>query len=203
MDIQLNFVNQSDDANNSNIVIFYKNNGAVASDVAIAWTVIQNCGRGSHHPFTLPVNSAIAYGDSSGNFSAQLPAAPGQRFAAVHTPSGDVIQPSSDAAAPGVIEMVNALPEGPIDVQVYKAGRLFAHRAGVNPAEMASFGFEPTLWIGAVSQIAEGQIMDAAIVSTVQCQLSLLGLTRADIVMTGGGHGSKAKPFMFTVVPHR
>ncbi|MDB5088090.1 MAG: hypothetical protein JWR09_2084, partial [Mucilaginibacter sp.] len=56
-----------------------------------------------------------------------------------------------------------------------------------------------TLWIGAVSQIWEGDLINSAITSQVNTELSLLGIASADIVMTGGGPGKASTGFNFTL----
>src|SRR2546429_5481525 len=47
--VQLNFVNQSNDANNSQIVIFQKNVASDFEELAVAWRVIKYCGQGDNH----------------------------------------------------------------------------------------------------------------------------------------------------------
>ena len=46
------------------------------------------------------------------------------------------------------------------------------------------------IWIGVVSQIEQGQVMNSAILSDINTEISLLGISRADIVMRGGGAGA-------------
>ncbi|MEI9852978.1 MAG: hypothetical protein WDN24_21400 [Sphingomonas sp.] len=199
MDIQLNFINQSNDANNSDVVIFQKNVAANYDELAVAWTVIQNCGVGDNHPFTYPLSSQIAYGDSWGNYTPRLDAAPGQQFSAVLEASGDALRMSGPSSSPGAIELVNALPRGAINANIYKAGRLFATEVSVAPGQKAVFEFQPRIWIGVASEVAPGQPMNAAIISAINTELSLFGIASADIVMTGGGHGPQATPFTFTL----
>ncbi len=64
MDIQLNFVNESNDANNSSIVIFQKNVATDFDELAIAWQVIKNCGQGDNHPFAFPMTMEVGASDS-------------------------------------------------------------------------------------------------------------------------------------------
>lgn len=194
MDIKLNLVNQSNDQNNSEIVIFQKNVATNFEEIAVAWTVIENLGQGSHHPFTYPMASTIAYTDSWGNYTPQLDAAPGQLFAAVRTHSGDEITLKGSANSPAEIALVNDLPQGAIDALVYKAGRLLASKTGVSPGQQAVFEFTPTIWIGVVSQVEQGQAIDTAILSDINTEISLLGIASADIVMTGGGVGPARSP---------
>jgi hypothetical protein len=61
------------------------------------------------------------------------------------------------------------------------------------------FEFKPTIWIGVASQIVQGQVMDSAIISNINTEISLLGIASADIVMTGGGPGANSTPFAFNL----
>ena len=85
--------------------------------------------------------------------------------------------------------MANNLQAGAINAMIYKAGNLFATRTNIAPGQLAAFEFKPTIWIGIVSQVMRGQIMNEAIMSSIDTEISLLGLASADIVMTGGGPG--------------
>lgn len=200
MDIKLNFINNSNDVNNSEIVIFAKNAATGLSEIAVAWLVIQNCGRGDHHPFVYPTTTQVGASDSFGNYMPLLDATNGQQFLVMRDTSGDVLKQSTESAVSAKqIEVLNALTAGAINAGIYKSGKLYAQVTGVAPQQKAVFQFKPTIWIGVVSQAVEGEVMDSAIVSSVNTELSLLGIAGADIVMTGGGAGPSAKPFMFTL----
>jgi hypothetical protein len=198
MDIQLNFINQSNDRNNSDIVIFSKDVSSGASELSVAWLVIQYCGQGDNHPFTYPMRSQVGVIDAWGNHSPKLDAAPGQAFAEHLTASGDELALVGAANSPAEIQVRNDLPKGAIAACIFKDGALFAQKSGIAPGEMAAFQFQPAIWIGAVSQVEQGQVMDSAVVEQVNTEFSLLGIASADIVMTGGGSGPDAQPFSFT-----
>lgn len=228
MDIKLNFINRSDDQNNSEVVIFQKNLAPGAgelgfinksadknnSDVlifqkspeptggepAVAWMVIQNCGRGDNHPFVYPLAWEVGAGDSYGNFTPLLPAQMGQLFTMVKEPSGHELVAAGRSAGPNTIQIQNNLFDSAISASVYKNGKCLATKTGLAPGQKASFAFNPTIWIGVVSQVEEGQILNTAIMtSPTMTSFSLLGLASADIVMTGGGPGPKATSFQFTL----
>jgi hypothetical protein len=95
------------------------------------------------------------------------------------------------------VQVLNSLPKGAINAGIYKAGKLLATKTSIAPQQKAVFEFKPTLWIGVVSQVDEGQVMNSAILSNIDTEISLLGIASADIVMTGGGPGSGATPFVF------
>ena len=189
----------SNDANNSSVLIFPKNQATDYEETAVAWLVINNCGRGWNHPFTYPMETSVAASDSWGNYSAVLAASNGQQFEVVNDPSGDTIKYKGPANSPEEIEIINSLQKGTINACVYKSGRLYAIKTGVSPQQKAIFSFKPTIWIGVVSQVEQGEIINAAVMSTINTEISLLGISSADIVMTGGGPGPTSTPFNFTL----
>lgn len=199
MDIKLNFINNSNDSNNSKIVIFQKNVAEDMADIAVAWKVIQHCGPGENHPFVFPVAAQASSGDSWGNYTPQLEASPGQLLTASQTSSGDVLSYSGPSTAASEVQIHNALPQGSIDANIYKSGRLLATRTSLPPEQTAAFQFKPTIWVGSISQIEEGEVMNAAILSRINTELSLLGIASADIVMSGGGGGANAEPLRFSL----
>lgn len=199
MDIQLNFINNSNDLNNSDVVIFQKNVASNFDELAVAWTVIRYCGQGDNHPFTYPLSQTVAASDSWGNYTPQLNAQPGQLFQMVRTPSGDKLTPGGSGTSSREIQVLNSLPQGSINPCIYKAGRLLATKTSVAPDQKAVFEFKPTIWIGVVSQVEQGHVMNSAILSSINTEISLLGIASADIVMTGGGSGPNARPFAFNL----
>ena len=222
MDINLNFINQSNDGGNSNVVIFQKNvatefnelsdgpsmsNGAIfqkraapgLGEQAVAWQVIRNCARGDNHPFVFPTSIYVAAGDSYGNFTPQLAAQSGQLFEMVRTSSGDQLKLAGSATNPSEVHVRNAMPQGAVDANIYRGGLLLATKTALAPQQKAAFQFKPTIWIGVVSQIAEGQVVNSAILTQVNTEVSLLGVASADIVMTGGGPGPSSTPFRFSL----
>lgn len=199
MDIKLNLINRSNDANNSQIVIFQKNGAEGADAPAVAWQVIQNLGPGENHPFKYAMDLTISVGDGWGNYTPQLQAQNGQRFIMAQTASGDTLSLQGAAASAVEIECRNDLQQGAISVGLYNSGKLLLQKTSVAPGQTAVFALHPTLFIGVISQMEEGEVMDSAIMSNVNTELSLLGIASADIVMTGGGPGTNATPFRFTL----
>jgi hypothetical protein len=198
MDIQLNFINNSNDANNSEIVIFQKNVATDFDELAVAWQVIRYCGQGDNHPFAFPMAMQVGASDSWGNYTPRLDAQDGQEFAVTRTGSGDTLAYYGKGSSPSEVQVLNGLDQGAISAGIYKAGKLLATKTNIAPQQKAVFGFTPTLWIGVASEVTEGQVMNSAIISNINTELSLLGIRSADIVMTGGGSGSEATPFTFT-----
>ena len=199
MKIKLNVINNSNDSYNSEILIFQKNIETNWEENCVAWLVIKNLGQGWAHPFNYTEEMSVSAIDGFGNHSPQKEATYGQQFSVVENPAGDALQYSGVAVSPNEVEIRNGQYKGAVDANVYKDGRLLATKTGIAPGQKAVFQFNPTIWIGAVSQIEQGDVLDPAILSLITTEISLSGLSSADIVMTGGGHGPEATPFAFTM----
>lgn len=199
MDIKLNFINRSNDQNNSQVVIFQKNLTTNEDELAVAWTVIRNCGQGDNHPFIFPFTTTVGASDSYGNYTPQLAAEDGQLFQMILTPSGDRLELVGPGTSKTELQVLNNLNRGAINAYVFKDNRLMAQKTGISPQEKAVFSFKPTIWIGVASQVQQGQVVNSAIMSNINTELSLLGIASADIVMTGGGAGANATPFAFNL----
>jgi len=196
--ISLNFVNRSNDANNSDIVIFQQNVAEDFGELAIAWQVIKNCGRGDNHPFSFPLAFQVAAEDSYGNYTPPMTAAAGDAYEMVRDNSGDILRlAATGAVSPQHVEVRNALNAGSIAACCYRDGRLLARKPDLAPGQKAVFQFDPGLYIGALSQITQGQAMTSQIIAQINTRLALDGIVSADIVMTGGGAGSKAPGLEF------
>lgn len=197
--IELNFINRSNDTNNSSVVIFQKNIADPYEKDFIAWKVIENCGILDNHPFLYPIDFMVSASDSYGNYAPQLPAYEGQAFEMVNSTSGDILQLTTTFPVNDEVEIWNNLLIGAIDAICYRDGKLIAAKRNLAPGQKAVFEFKPILYIGAVSQIEQGDIMSTAIISGINSEINLTGIRSADIVMTGGGPGKDASPFMFNL----
>lgn len=198
--INLRFVNASADANNSSIVVFQKNTAASSVDEAtVAWQVIENCGIGWTHDFTYEFGLQVAAQDSWGNSVGPLDSGNGVLWRVLKDSSGDQLRLIGQSKPPTEVQIENGLTLGAISAKIYRSGTLLATKTGVAPGQHAGFQFHPIIYIGVISQVTQGKIMDSAIVSTVNTSLNLSGLASADIVMTGGGPGKNSLPFTFTL----
>ncbi|MBB2484565.1 hypothetical protein H5407_04930 [Mitsuaria sp. WAJ17] len=199
MAVNLNFINQSNDLNNSQIVIFQKNVATDFDELSVAWKVIKYCGQGDNHPFTFPMGLSVGSSDSYGNYTPQIKAQNGELYKMALTASGNQLVAGGPGTSPKEVQVLNGLPKGAITASCYKDGRLLATKTSIAPQQKAVFQFKPTIWIGVVSQVEQGEVMNSAIISSVNTEISLLGIASADIVMTGGGPGPNSQPFAFNL----
>jgi hypothetical protein len=197
--VKLNFINESNGINNLSVVIFQKNIATDFDELSVAWRVIRRCGPGDSHPFDFPIEFTVGAADSYGDCTPQHPAELGQLFSIERTSSGDRLVLKGPSPNSDEVQLLNNLPKDAMTANVYKSGKLLATKTSLAPQQKAVFQFKPTIWVGVVSQISEGEIMNSAVVSAVNTELSLLGVSSADIVMTGGGPGPNSESFQFNL----
>jgi hypothetical protein len=185
MDIKLNFINRSNQQDFGAVVIFQKNVAAGANPLSVAWLAIQQCGYMDNHPFVFPMVMTVGVHDDEGNYTPTLPADNGQLFQAIDSSSGLRLTNLGNASNSVQVQVRNGLEAGDIDASTYKNGQLLATNAAIAAGQTTAFEFKPTIWIGAVQQAVQGELMDAATMASCDTELSLLGIASADIVMTG------------------
>ena len=200
MSIILKFINKSNDRNNSDVVIFQKPTNPDYNMETIAWKVIKNCGTGDYHPFEYDFNLQINAADSWGNYTQFFDAEPGDLLKMIIDDSGDVLELNKGKSTnPDEIQVVNKLGTGSIDACCYRSNKLLCKKSNIVPGEEAIFEFHPKIYIGIISDIDEGEIMNSAIVNEINTELSLLGLKGADLTMRGGGSGDTSLPYTFSL----
>jgi hypothetical protein len=197
MAIDLKFINRSSALGGCDVVLFQKNLVADLRELAMAWKVIRHCGVSCHHPFQYATEVEVSVRDANGNHSPHVAVRDGQRLAATPTPYGRHLGARGRAVSYSQFEVVNELPRGAVDVNVYRSGLVVASKTAVAPEQKAVFQFKPALWIGAAAPTHQGERLTSAVMNGVDTELSLLGVASANIVMTGGGPGQQAKPFAF------
>lgn len=194
--IKLNFINRSNDANNSDVVIFQKNVASNFDESHTAWKVIKNPSHKESHPINYSTNFQVAASDSYGNLTPHLAAHDGSAFEMVEEASGHTLQPSQYFASNiDEVEIRNNLTRSAINANCYKDGKLLATKCNIAPGQKAVFKFNPKLYIGVAPEIVEGEILNSAIISKINTEINLFEVQSADIVMTGGG----SEPFSFSL----
>ena len=198
-DVKLSFINRSNSTDIPEVVIFQKNLAPNSDDTAIAWLVIKYCGQGESYSFIYPSEMGINASNESGDYSQILAAQNGQLFQLLLTDSGPTLSYEGSGSSPKQVQLLNALSEEWVSANIFKDGRILAQKSPVNPQQTAVFEIEQTIWIGVVSDIEAGEPMSSTILSTINTEISLLGIASADIVMTGGGSDAKSTPFEFNL----
>lgn len=198
MDVRLNLVNASSDTDHPRIVIFQRNPAAV-DNLAIAWRVIPMPPPNVSFPFAYPLEIALAASDAWGNVTPPVTVSDGQLYGMVRTPSGDALQYLGAAASREQVQCRNDLTQGAISANLYRDGKLLMSKTAIVPGQTAAFTVVPEIFVGAVASVEEGQVINDAVLSTIDTRFPLLGIVSADIVITGGGSGPEAPPLVFSL----
>lgn len=198
--VKLRLFNYSWDVTDSDIIIFQKNVVETLEEIAFAWRVIKRLGFQCSHSFTYSHEFEVGVRDAWGNDTPNFLAAPGQRWEMLRDYSGNELRLSHcPATSYRETEIYNSLDEGSITARIYRDGLLVTEKANVSPGMKAVFRFEPRIYIGIASQVDEGDVVDAAVLSDVNTSINLSGLRSADIIMSGRGQGPEATRLSFAL----
>lgn len=197
---QLNFIKKSNDNNDNTIVIFQKNVAESFDETAVAWTLIKNPKHLIKYSFLYPSHFKVQASDPDGKPTCTMTACEGQSFEMATDKSENILKLSS---TPEInkkdVGIKNNLKDGAINGYALKNEKVLAVKSGIAPGQKAVFQFPPMIWVGAVSQVEEGDVMKSAVIQSINKELPLENLSSADIVMTGGGPGATSTPVTFNL----
>lgn len=199
MDVQLNFIDQSQKIAPVDVAIFQRDEAEDFENRSVAWKVIHNTTKFSNHPFNVPDRCEVAVRDSWGNFLPRLKAAPGQLFLIRQTPAGSQLMYAGKATCRDEIQIQNALASGTIDATLFRDGRLLAIKTRIGPSQKAVFRLRPVIYVTAAQELREGEPLDPDLVAN-STELALEDIARADIVMRSDGERAQGPPFTFELV---
>lgn len=191
MDIQLNFINQSSDANNSNVVIFQKNTHPDFDAIATAWHVIEVASHGVPFHFAYSVDEHFI-GAGTGS---QMVAQPKTEYNVVNEDGRPVlvIDPNEKVDGNGYV-FENLMEFELIDANVYNGGSKIASVPNVLPQQKVAIELEPnTLYIAINSKNApmnDGDPLSSEFLaeSDKHLKISLAGIKEnTTLVLKGGG----------------
>ena len=197
--IQLNLINQSNEVNTSEVVIFQKNVATSFDELAVAWRVINNLGQSESHPFAFSYDMTVNAEDGDSSDTAPVSASSGESFQMAQSQAGNRFSPKGKARNTAEVQVQNNLAQGNIDAKVHRDGKLLASKKSIAPGQEVAFEFKPSIWVGVTPGTVEGAEMSSNEVASASTELSLSGVASADIIMTGGGPGSASTPFVFTL----
>lgn len=195
MDIEFTLINQSTVAD-VDVVIFQKNMDLSYWEMPIAWKVIRNVKPGAGHLFRFPTENEIAVEDVGGKLSELQSCAPGQLWYIMNDADGGAELRLQGKASVSwrEITVLNMLSFGFMNVKLFKDKKLLAAKCNVPPKQKAMFEFRPVLRIAVARGVAEGRSFGSDADLSAGTEISLAGVTKADIILTGNG-----APFKFTL----
>lgn len=199
-DIKLNFINRSND--NTKDVVIYQPNIATMSynEQPVAWKVFKNCGINEEHLFIFEWTVEVAIRNMFGEFDKFVEAPSGGVLEIVERNYNEQLLVSNRRTDnPSEFEVCNKLEYGSYGICCFRSDQLLAQRDDLYPSDTTYFRFPTGIHIGIVSDVEEGDEMEPEMAVTFETELNLIGITAADIVMTGGGRGEDATPIEFSL----
>ncbi len=196
----LTFQDESNDVNDSVIVVFQQNENPDYNSEAIAWQVLKDLGKGMCRDVVYPYDLELRVQDYEGNYTCPPVSVSDGDFLKFVNASGHVLKKEAGQSSnPEEVQCLNALPTGSIDISMYRGGKLLDLQPNVEPQGMAVFRFLPKIYCAVVSNITEGDVIDAATVMRKAQEIPLTGISAATIRLTGGGKGASATAFNFEI----
>jgi len=187
--IFLRYINQSDTVGPVDIITFQKNVAIGFSADSVAWRIVSLSQNESE---STTYDRRLQLGYDNPDDVTIVNASPGNLYGL-----NNGIYYAGPGSSGSEIQTINT-NDYSVDVKIYRSGKLLSMQSA-DDNETSDFQFSPTIWIGVVSEISEGSVIDEAVMSEINTEISLLGIKSADIVMTGGGVGPSATPYSFSL----
>jgi hypothetical protein len=181
-EIQLRLVNQAGELYGQALVLFQRNVALPDDDEVVAWRVFESLRAGEHQSVSFPLDVSLGADDAQGSQAEEHVTMAGQTWMIVDEGGSLAIRPGGGGFDDKVIKVDNQRPS-PISVRFSRDGKLLALKP-LEPMMTWLFQFPPKVYVGLASMISEGQVMDAATVSSLQAtEIDLTGVVSADIVL--------------------
>jgi hypothetical protein len=186
-DINVLFVNKSNDEDNSNVLVFMKPTESNFAAQATAWQVIDNIGYNCWHKFTYTLDtSVIATWDNGKSGTFPMDTTNGKTYALKQTKGGFSLEENGNGNAPNEFDVINKVgtPNG-ISVVAFKDGNPILTKNTVAKGEKAEFVFHPKLFFGLSSEYQVGDVLSSGVMSEEFKEVSLEGLKSITVTMKG------------------
>ena len=99
----------------------------------------------------------------------------------------------ADPPGSAIVVPRRGLGEATLDANVYQNGKVLSVASGVQPGNTAVFRYATSIWVGSMSQVVQGEVMQSE--PSDATELVVNGVASADLVITGGG----GQPYAFTL----
>ncbi len=186
-DINILFVNKSNDEDNSSVLVFMKPTESNLAAQSTAWQVLNNIGYNCWHKFIYTLNTSVMAlwdGGNSGTFP--MDTANGKTYALKQTKGGFSLEEHGNGNAPNEFDVINKVstPNG-ISVVAFKDGNPILTKNTVAKGEKAEFVFHPKLFFGLSSEYQVGDVVSSAVMSEDFKEVSIEGLKSLTVTLKG------------------
>lgn len=187
--INLRYINRSNSAGPADIITFQKNVATDFDENSVAWQI---CSLGLEESADVVYDKNLQLGYNDPNVITTVNASAGNKYGL-----DNGIYYYGPSSSPNELQTLNT-NDYSIAIKIYRSEKLL-FEVPANEDDNSAFQFRPTIWVGVVSGIEEGDVIGSEVISSVNTEISLLGIKSADIVMVGGGVGPSAVPYSFTL----
>ncbi len=192
-DIELTFINDYQNMEFVDVVISQRNQKPLSGkpvydETAIAWTVLKNCRYQQSYVFNFSTEIYMSVSVPGLATTPRTLVQYGQQWQVVQDSSGISLQQQGTTSSDDVFAVQNNMKEMPININLYRHGRLMATEEQVLPQQNATFSFDETIYMGINPGVREGDVLEAML-SNFTSQLSLSGLLKADVRLIGYQEG--------------
>lgn len=180
--ISLRIINSSNTPNLT-IIIFQKD--IAVNNPSTAWRKLIFSSQVTSHTINYTYGLTITASDNNGNRTPPLNVAHGQKFRYVSLKTPPIYL--GDSATGSHLEIENYTGKNNININYHKDNKILAKRI-INDANSLDVSFD-TLWIGSINNndVYEGQEILDVIESSINTEISLLGIISGDIIITNSG----------------
>jgi hypothetical protein len=188
-EVKVTYINESDNHDNPQIVVFTKNMIPTSDPVedVIAWIILRDIGKGSSSTFVFPIETSVQATWEECNKTRMLESEIGRQYTVEKDDTGIVLVAGGNATDPKVIEVNNNVNVfGGIEAQLFKGGKVVMTKHIAGSGQKASFVLHPKLYWGIASKITEGQPLNSADHKTDDFfEQDLAGVSEVDVVLRG------------------
>ncbi|MFB8787305.1 MAG: hypothetical protein U7123_00240 [Potamolinea sp.] len=186
-DIQILYVNKSNDQDNPSILVFQKPTESNFAAESTAWQVIDSIGYNCWHKFTYTLDTEVQVLWDNGN-SGTFPIATknGKNYSLKQSNGGFTLEESGNSGASDEFDVTNkvSVKDG-VCVVASKDGKAILKKQAIAKNQKAEFVFHPKLYFGLSSEYQVGDIVDSAVMSDDFKDISLEGLQSLTVTLTG------------------
>ena len=185
--INILYVNESNDEDNSSVLVFMKPTESNFSAKATAWQVIDNIGYNCWHKFTYTLNtSVIAMWDNGKSGTFPMDTSNGKTYVLKETNGGFSLDENAKGCAANEFHVLNQVrTANGISVVAFKDGKPILTKNSVAKGEKAEFVFHPKLYFGLSSEYQVGDVVSSAVMSEEFKEVSLEGLKSLTVTRKG------------------
>jgi hypothetical protein len=186
-DINILFVNKSNDEDNSSVLVFMKPTESNFAAQSTAWQVIDNIGYNCWHKFTYTLNTSLIVtwdGGKSGTFP--MDTTNGKTYALKQTKGGFSLEENGNGKDPNEFDVTNKISVvSGISVVAFKDGNPILTKNSVAKGEKAEFVFHPQIYFGLSSEHQVGDVVSSGVMSEEFKEVSLEGLKSVTVTLKG------------------